>query len=807
VEHQQATIARYCAIESRFCTRTIPYNGFPSYFVAYPSGPHFSQFYAALKTELGRRGRHATRWEDTVSGTTIFTKVCDDIHAHSTTLCDVTEINGNVLFEAGYALAVKRDVVFLVDDTQDRERLPILRTKEYCAYKTRQDIHKWLAKYAARHDPTGSSAASATMLEMSGITEAPVKLNTLYFIRPQTSTPTVKAVHDQLNKPPFTLTTSDPLDTTFDDFYYQARQIQESELIVGLFVSNKTRDARRLNGAVALLLGIAVGLGKRVLVLEEVPSDTLLDLGTTVRQFEGEKNAKAIVDQWIKAQITELVQARQGRDVHKSGTSQVSKFQDLFLGSPDAMVDYDLLDYFVKTPEFRQARNGEKQLFIGRKGSGKSANFRALQEELGRRSTTLLVSIAPNDFEFDRLTGFLEDEYSRLHHALVYQTYWRYIIFTEVLKTMKERHAAQSFSPFLQLPIPDHIRRLLDFMAEHEDILEEDFATRARRTLEELQKIRTDQPNLTNEDALDRNLLKARMYEIERDLQTIAQEYPIFVLVDEVDKYWSPSYEASVNLLLGLVNEAARLRQRFRSTLNFALYLRQDIFEVLRRWDEELMKRDITALRWDESSLLNMIAQRIRIRMGITSSSDPETWTSLLPGVIAGAPGWQYVVDRSLMRPRDVLHFCQLSIEKAQGNRRERVLGSDVLDAERDYSYNLLKGLRLEYLHLYPGLDDVAFEFVAWKPEGSLDEAVDFISTSVLKSKAASVSWAQDCHDDPIRLLAILYSVGFFGLGDREKDRLFYSFAWPFEEARKLCFAQPYVTIHPGFLSALEFSY
>ena len=52
MEYQQATIARYCAIESRFCTRTIPYNGFPSYFVAYPSGPHFSQFYAALKTEL-----------------------------------------------------------------------------------------------------------------------------------------------------------------------------------------------------------------------------------------------------------------------------------------------------------------------------------------------------------------------------------------------------------------------------------------------------------------------------------------------------------------------------------------------------------------------------------------------------------------------------------------------------------------------------------------------------------------------------------------------------------------------------------
>jgi len=375
----------------------------------------------------------------------------------------------------------------------------------------------------------------------------------------------------------------------------------------------------QVNAPVALLLGFASGLGKRVLVLQEQPNGSLLDLGSIIRPFEGEKSARSFVEHWIRSESEALLQQGTRSVQQERRNAQVHKVRDLFLGSPDAMVDYNLMDYYVTTPQYRQALNGVKQLFVGRKGVGKSATFRAIQEDLGRRQKAILVCIAPSDFQFERLAGLLADQYTVLHPALVYQSFWRYIILTEVLKTIWERYAY-----FFQSPIPPHIEQLLSFMREQEAVLEQDFASRAIGTLDALQRVPTDLSNVATEAELEKLLFRARMYQIERLLQRLAQDYPIYVLVDDIDKHWNPSYDASVQLLLGLVNEATQIHGRFKGGLNVALFLRQDIFEILRRRDEELVKRNIATLRWDEPSLLRMIGERIAYYMQSKVESDED---------------------------------------------------------------------------------------------------------------------------------------------------------------------------------------
>ncbi|HEX6800418.1 MAG TPA: hypothetical protein VF116_22090 [Ktedonobacterales bacterium] len=794
------SIRRYCAIESRFCERILSQHPFPSAFLAYPSGPHWSQFYTELKEELTKRGTLATTWEDAVTGSVIFTKVCDAIYTHSFVLCEVTTLNLNVLFEAGYSLAAGRDAIFLIDRSREHNQLTLLRTKECCLYDTRTDIHTFISKYVSHVASLESGHHWPDLLELNNINDTSEMPGTLYFLRPRASTQVIKSVDDQLERSPFKRTTSDPADNMFDDFYHQARQIKESELVVGVLVTSKTRDAALVNAPVALLLGFAVGLGKQVLVLQEQPNDPLLDLGTILRPFEGERSARALVEHWIQFQSQALLQSTQRQVSVRRRAVETSRIRNLFLGQPDAMVDYTLMEYFIETPQYRQALNGVKQMFVGRKGAGKSAIFRALQEELRNRQRAILVAIAPTDFQFERLTGLAVDQYSTLHPAFVFQTFWRYILFTEVLRVIGNRYVH-----FLQASHEPHVRRLLDYIREEETVLEEDFASRALQKLDAVQRIPVGLSNLDTQAQLEALLQRARMNQVERDLQRLAKDYPIHIVIDDVDKYWNPSYEASVRLLLGLVNEAGQMYSRFKGDARTALFLRQDIFDVLRRYDEELVKRNIASLRWDEAQLLRMISERIQVSTETDSDkTDEEIWTTIFPATIGTQAGWAYMIERTLMRPRDLLQFCQIAIEKAQIRRHDDVVPEDVLTAEKQYSEYMFDALRLEYLHVYPCLEEVLFEFGRWNSSGSLAEALDFIKRTILDSPTyGQQQWVAACSGDPNKLLEVLYDVGFCGIGDTARQLLFYSFEQGFTEARALCHADPTVHIHPAFLKAL----
>lgn len=797
-------IARYCAIEGQYCQRSIPLHPYPSCFLAYPSGHHWSDFATELKAELDVRGIRASSWEHQVTGSVIFKKICDSIYSHSFVLCELTDLNPNVLFEAGYALGAGRDAVFLIDRTRTEIKLPILKTKEHCFYATRDDIHAWVNEYLEHHQLQSETTIPPNVLQMNGILDAVEKRGTLYYLRPRLTTQIVKSIGIELNKSLFKVTTSDPLDPTFDDFYNQARQIKESQLVVGVLVTNKTRDAYLHNAPVILLLGFAAALGKQIFVLQEQPNESLLDLGTVIRPFTGEKSAKRILEQWIKTQSAELVQYEQQAGRVRRRREESSRIRDLFLGSPDALQDYDLMDYFVKTAYYQQALTGVKQLFIGRKGAGKSATFRALQDVLGRKQKNILVSIAPSDFQFERLTGLLADQYEALHPDFVYQSFWRYIILTEVIRTVYER-----YQHFFQSPVPAYINQILSYVREHHTILEADFATRAIQTLDSIQLIPHGQSKRVSDTEIEKLLQRARMHDMEQHLQSLAKEYPIFVLVDDIDKQWNPNYPPSVRLLLGLINQVSQLNSGFKGSLTAAIFLRQDIFEVLRKEDEDLVKRNIANLRWDEQALLNVLAERISYRLNedvedVEVESDEEIWETVLPRTIENEQAWSYIVKRSLMRPRDVLQFCQYAIDKAQLRRHSEVSESDVLEAERDYSDYMFQALRLEYLHVYPDLDQVIFEFVAWRIRGTVPDVLNFIQEKILQGALSSLSWVSSCAEDPERLLKILYEVGFCGLGDAKRNLQYYSFDRTYEEARAICYVDPFVIIHPAFHRSLE---
>ena len=379
---QTVTVDRFCAIEDVHCYKTIAFNGPWSFFFAYPSGRRMSSFSSELVNELNSRGFSGVRWEDLVDARLLFSKVCEGIHANAFLLADVTEPNPNVLMEIGYALAVGRQPILLQNKNRDTWARYLLTTLDSCHYETREDIHEHISRLQAQSSFSSDPNQRLPFLEQLGLYEHEEVRGTAYHLKPRISTDWISRVDRTFGQSYFKLSSMDPSDSVYDEFIPQARQIQRASLVVASFVSDSYRDWQQHNTHVALLTGFSIGLGKQVLVLQEEPIAPILDLGSVSRKFETESEVQGIVAAWLNKQVSLSVSETLESRRRASSRQQADFLRGVYLGHLDALQDSELLDYFVPTKEFQDAVQGTRTFFIGRRGSGKSANFQAIKAEI-----------------------------------------------------------------------------------------------------------------------------------------------------------------------------------------------------------------------------------------------------------------------------------------------------------------------------------------------------------------------------------------------------------------------------------------
>ena len=692
---EQPLISRFCSIEGSHCEREISYQSDGTYFFAYPSGIHWKDFSGQLRDELAGREMKVSRWEDTIQGELIFCKVCNGIYGHDMLLAEVTEANANVLLETGYAIAVGRHPILLIDENRKRWDRKLLSTLESCYYTNREEIYGHLAKLQAeRKNDSEGPGIRLPMFESTGIFDREETPGTIYHLKPKIITDPIRRIDRMLKTSVFKPTYMDPDDSVYDEFIPQARKIHEAQLLVASFISSAHTNAEELNANVALLVGFALGLGKHILVLQQNPAPPILDLGTVLRPFDTESEAQKIVEAWLDERNREIVGKR--TDVSKIVAKQAKAkaIRGMYLGHPDALQDYNLMEYFVPTKEYDDALAARRSIFIGRRGSGKSANFRAITTELQEKPNIILVTIAPDDFELERMGGFLDDEYAIAHPDLVYQTAWNYVFLTEIIRVLGESTLRLYSSP------NDPARNsLFSFYQTERENLHVDFGSRLISKLKDLSTIRTDVSADDKRQKIEETVLHLRHNKISQFLRDFAKAEKIsyFIAVDDLDKHWRPDSQESIGLLLGLLAEVDRLQRYFLGSLKIVLFLREDMYEVLLQHDEELPKRNLLRMQWTASNLKHLVAERISFVAGLKNEDDDEVWSSLFCPHVRDQKTHEYILSRALPRPRDILDFCQKAIDQAQRNGHDIVTNEDILDAEAEFSESMFRSICLEY--------------------------------------------------------------------------------------------------------------
>lgn len=802
--NQYASVKRFCSIEGKECEKSFLYKGSWTFFFAYPSTPQWQDFSANLVEELSSRGFSGTRWEDLVNNDLIFAKICGGIYGHDFLVAEVTQPNLNVLLEIGYALAVGRLPILLKDKNQKEWFRDLLTTLESCYYETREDIHSYIAKLQAQPRTVSEHPdRSLPFLEKMGIFDREERPGTVHHLKPKVSADWISRVDRTLKNSFFNMTTMDPSDSVYDEFYPQARAIQSASLIVASLVSKNNISWEEHNAHVALLIGFAIGLGKQVLVLQQEPLAPMLDLGSISHRIETETQAEQLVKSWIDNQTRSVVgQAAESKRL-ATKRLEADRIRSIYLGHPDALQDSRLLDYFVPTKEFEDAIEGRRSIFIGRRGSGKSANFQAIKEALRDRPRTIPAEIAPDDFELEEIAEFLKNGFALINPRFVFQNTWNYIFLTEILKALAENTDKLFLSP------GDTVRNnLFQYYEENRSRLSLDFGARVISILRDVASNKASASQVGSMSSADVSIKSLRDYNIARRLKEFAdrEDVTFFVVADDLDKHWRPITQQSIDLLIGLIAEADRLQRFFQDRLKIVMFLREDIFDVLVQHDDDLPKRSLIRMEWTQTNLKHLVAERLAVATNQANDDDEATWEVIFPDPVRGKPAADYILSRALPRPRDVLDLCQKSIDQAQRNGHPAVTEQDVLDGEASFSESLLSSVSAEFRGLYPRLEEIFIELFGVAERMPWDAFAGIAVRALQKNSVVVREWNGGAITTAESLADILFRVGVIGLSKEATGAPHFCNGRSFDETWVLVSPKPFVHIHPGFAKAFEVS-
>ena len=152
-------------------------------------------------------------------------------------------------------------------------------------------------------------------------------------------------------------------------------------------------------------------------------------------------------------------------------------------------------------------------------------------------------------------------------------------------------------------------------------------------------------------------------------------------------------------------------------------------------------------------------------------------------------PAEEYIIRRSLFRPRDVINFINICIAKSAG--KSTITASKIKDAEATYSELRYRAIGDEWIEDYPNLlnslkilreKEKTFIFNEISEKIIEDFVIDTIGTTA-NSSCLIYQLCQNCWDEHIsfadvrnKLLKIFYMVGAIGVRTRTSG-----LSWSFE--------------------------
>lgn len=417
-----------------------------------------------------------------------------------------------------------------------------------------------------------------------------------------------------------------------------------------------------------------------------------------------------------------------------------------------------LKDYFVESESFRRLRDGDRHVVLGNRGSGKSAILKMVGEHQ-RSHKNLVIELSPEDYSYELLSSSMVKEAAGAWAKQgAYAAAWKYLIYVLAMKKLSaafknegKKTEAGRLHAYLRANHANVDLGALDLLISY---------------IMRLQGVKVG----SLEAGLKARELQ-KLYKLEEiellldDVNALCTRKPVTVIVDELDKGWDGSEDA-VGFVAGLFQAATSINQR-TPALRVLLSLRRELYEnIPALYDDAQKVRDsIEILEWDEERLLELVAKRIAYSSPETSAWTPiDRWNAVFADTLEyrRTKSFNYIIDRTLYRPREVIQFCTDAKDKGVELGGAAPLNYKVIAAaEYAYSEARFKDISAEYRFLYPGLASVLETFRGLQytlDRDQLELHCLRISTEELRVDPVA-TWA--IGREPDEMIEALWQVGF----------------------------------------------
>ena len=424
-------------------------------------------------------------------------------------------------------------------------------------------------------------------------------------------------------------------------------------------------------------------------------------------------------------------------------------------GVPAAERDNDLIDCFVTSDTFRNLQQGKKTIILGNRGSGKSALFRKLSQE-ERQKGNITIELSPEEYSYELLSETMkkEAEGAWAKHG-AYAAAWKYVIFITIMKHLTKHGRAFKRGPEA---------KIYSYLRDNHEGVDTNPIGIMISYLKRMEGIKIGK----YEAGIKAKELK-RLYSLEEistlipSIEEACQNKKIIVFVDELDKGWDASEDA-ISYVAGLFNSAVSINSQLKK-VKVLVSLRKELYENIPALYEDAQKvRDIIVnLEWDETKLLELIGRRIsKVFPETKNNSYDERWGKIFSTTLdyRQTKSFNYIVDRTLYRPREIIQFCNDVSEQATTDIPFNY--KQIAEAEYSYSESRLKDICGEYRFQYPGIQSVmeTFRGLSYNlPRDFLEEHVLSILIGELPIDSNARTWCEDI--DPEKLINIFWTIGF----------------------------------------------
>lgn len=394
------------------------------------------------------------------------------------------------------------------------------------------------------------------------------------------------------------------------------------------------------------------------------------------------------------------------------------------IGAADAIDDKFLSDCFVDTGDIDILADcsDPRSLVVGRTGSGKTALLKILEEKHQK-----VISIPPESLSLSYISNstilnFVAELGVNLD--IFYKLLWRHVFTVELLKNHFQINSEEEKRTFLQklgdLFKNQKEKKALEYLEnwgkefwqeteyrikEITNKLESEIQANIGATIQGInigagatKKLTEDQKS----EVLKRSQEVVNKVQI-RQLSDIIDlvdkvltdpQKKYYILIDRLDEGWIED-TLRYKLIRALIETVKDFRKvKFAKII---IAIRQDLLERVFRlvrsagFQEEKYESMYLRISWSKEQLSEIMEKRLNRLIQSRYTHQKVQLRDLLPSKIESQESSDYILERTMMQPRDVIHFINKCIQQAID--RKSITATLLKSAEGEYSRDRLRYL------------------------------------------------------------------------------------------------------------------